>query len=438
MLRGELGDARFWRSIGHYVEQNAQRNVETIDLIRAIEEATGRNMRGFFDQWVFRGGHPEIEVSVAWDAQRKAATVTIDQKQTIDDEHPPYRFGSTSAFARMLPAVPRPIAGPGPLAGETPHSRRDRTRARDDYVPLDFEPKLVRFDPGAWLLGSITYKLGATFAARRCAAIPIRWRAFALRANWPKTARRRRGRHCRPRSIAIRSGACSKKRQRRSAQRAHRGRARCCSVPSCTRASQSSPRGRGGARELPQRGCRERVARSAARRRRLVFCPRGGACGAGKDARSARLRRAASQRSRRRSWNGTIEAGAARGLAELADARAVDAARSMRRASVATKVCAASRSARSREPASCSNAPSARGSSMRSCNCLDDPMFLVQLAAIAAAEGLEDASCARRARSACKRGFDGRIRRDAAEAAIRIREAAESSISSERSALGSR
>ena len=54
MLRGELGDARFWRSIRTYVERNAQRNVETIDLIRAIEEATGRNLRAFFDQWVFR------------------------------------------------------------------------------------------------------------------------------------------------------------------------------------------------------------------------------------------------------------------------------------------------------------------------------------------------------------------------------------------------
>ena len=39
MLRGELDDERFWRSIAHYVQQNAQRNVETIDLIRAIEEA---------------------------------------------------------------------------------------------------------------------------------------------------------------------------------------------------------------------------------------------------------------------------------------------------------------------------------------------------------------------------------------------------------------
>ncbi|HET9029970.1 MAG TPA: M1 family metallopeptidase, partial [Candidatus Aquilonibacter sp.] len=56
MMRGELGDARFWRSIARYVANNAGRNVETIDLIRAIEEETGRNMRGFFDQWVFRGG----------------------------------------------------------------------------------------------------------------------------------------------------------------------------------------------------------------------------------------------------------------------------------------------------------------------------------------------------------------------------------------------
>ena len=54
---------------------------------------------------------------------------------------------------------------------------------------------------------------------------------------------------------------------------------------------------------------------------------------------------------------------------------------------------------------------------------LDDPMFLVQLAAIAAAESLEDARALPALDRLASSGFDGRIRRDAAEAAIRIREA---------------
>ena len=36
---------------------------ETRDLMRAIEDATGRSLEAFFDQWVMRGGHPQLEVS---------------------------------------------------------------------------------------------------------------------------------------------------------------------------------------------------------------------------------------------------------------------------------------------------------------------------------------------------------------------------------------
>jgi len=54
---------------------------------------------------------------------------------------------------------------------------------------------------------------------------------------------------------------------------------------------------------------------------------------------------------------------------------------------------------------------------------LDDPMFLVQLAAIGAAETLEDPRLLRALDRLSHSAFDGRVRRDAMEAAIRIREA---------------
>ena len=62
MLRTELGDARFWKAIRHYVQKHAGGSVETRDLARAVEEATGWNVDRFFDQWVFRAGHPELKV----------------------------------------------------------------------------------------------------------------------------------------------------------------------------------------------------------------------------------------------------------------------------------------------------------------------------------------------------------------------------------------
>ncbi len=164
MLRGELGDARFFRAIARYVEQNAQRNVETIDLIRAVEEATGRNMRGFFDRWIFGSGHPELEYRVAWDEQRRVATLTVDQRQSVDAEHPAAVFDFEVGF---VPAVPEDL--PRDRRGTLPEERRVRVhveRAHETVaVALDREPKLVRIDPGAFVLGNATYKLGVDFAS---------------------------------------------------------------------------------------------------------------------------------------------------------------------------------------------------------------------------------------------------------------------------------
>ncbi|MDE2572142.1 MAG: M1 family metallopeptidase, partial [bacterium] len=63
MLRGELGEELFWRSINRYVCDNQWRSVETIDLVRAVEQACGRNIRWFTDQWIARGGHPDLAIT---------------------------------------------------------------------------------------------------------------------------------------------------------------------------------------------------------------------------------------------------------------------------------------------------------------------------------------------------------------------------------------
>ncbi|MCA1994139.1 MAG: M1 family metallopeptidase, partial [Coleofasciculus sp. S288] len=66
MIRTELGDELFWKAIQTFVQDNAHQTVETIDLLRAIEKATGRNLLFLFDQYVFRGGHPDYKVAYSW------------------------------------------------------------------------------------------------------------------------------------------------------------------------------------------------------------------------------------------------------------------------------------------------------------------------------------------------------------------------------------
>ena len=83
MLRYMLGDAAFWDSLRQYVTTNRHQVVETVDLERAIEIATGRNLQAFFQQWVYKGGHPEYQVEFAWDD----ATVTVRQQQQTSNGH---------------------------------------------------------------------------------------------------------------------------------------------------------------------------------------------------------------------------------------------------------------------------------------------------------------------------------------------------------------
>lgn len=82
MIRAELGDELFYRAIATFLKDNAHRTVETIDLLRAIEKSTGRNLTFLFDQYVYRGGHPDFKVNYAWDSDSNLAKVTVSQSQS--------------------------------------------------------------------------------------------------------------------------------------------------------------------------------------------------------------------------------------------------------------------------------------------------------------------------------------------------------------------
>jgi aminopeptidase N len=419
MLRGELGDGRFWRSIAYYVKQNAQRNVETIDLIRAIEEETGRNTREFFDQWFYRGGHPEVEVSVAWDAKRKVATVTIDQKQRIDDDNPAYRFTVDLGFCADVPPGPAANAGPGVLSGEK-RIRASVERAHETIaVPLDFEPSLVRFDPGASLLGNISYKFGATLAAA------------TLRGDADPVARIR----------AARELAKDSSQTARDALRAAFERDPFWGVLDEAATALGETRAP-YAREIlvaALRNAHPKVRRpvaaalgnfrdaevatallESARDDESYFVRAAALTSLGKT-RDPRAFAALADAVGGHTWNGTVEAGAARGLGELADARAVDALLDATRlgSDEGLRRAAAGALARAGELLYSDRARIVDAI----VQLLDDPMFLVQLASIAAAERLEDPRALVALDRLATAGFDGRIRRDAAEAAMRIREA---------------
>lgn len=83
MLRWILGDEDFFRAMGYYLKKHQFSNVESGDLKTAIEEATGRNLEWFFDQWVYGGGHPVFEVRWQYLPDRKKVEVVVLQVQPM-------------------------------------------------------------------------------------------------------------------------------------------------------------------------------------------------------------------------------------------------------------------------------------------------------------------------------------------------------------------
>jgi aminopeptidase N len=96
MLRRELGDALFFGGVRTYLERHRRGVVETRDLMRALEEASGRSLERFFEQWVYRPGHPELEIKIEHEGE--VTTVTVKQTQATPPAHgaPPHGAPSGS------------------------------------------------------------------------------------------------------------------------------------------------------------------------------------------------------------------------------------------------------------------------------------------------------------------------------------------------------
>ena len=143
MLRRTLGEQQFKRAIHHYVRKHQQGSVETRDLARATEDATGRNLDWFFDQWVMKAGHPELKVEFGWDEDKKIARVAVKQQQKVNAELGPMLF--------RLPTEVLFVTGG--KAQRFPLLVQDEQETF--FFRLDARPTIAIFDPGDHLLKAI-------------------------------------------------------------------------------------------------------------------------------------------------------------------------------------------------------------------------------------------------------------------------------------------
>lgn len=142
-LRTELGTEGFWAGTKLYLERHRHGTVHTRHFQRAMEDATGRNLDRFFEQWIFGAGHPDLTVQM--DASDGLLTVQVKQTQT----------GEQTADAFHLPLSLEIVFEDGETqAVRLPVKERDRTWA----IPVAKAVSTVRVDPGNTILATIKLK----------------------------------------------------------------------------------------------------------------------------------------------------------------------------------------------------------------------------------------------------------------------------------------
>jgi aminopeptidase N len=144
-LRGLLGDDAWWRGIRHYVAAHKLQVVETDDFRKALETASGKDLKWFFDQWVYKGGHPELKVRWHFEDDDKTVRVQVQQTQTVDDQTPLFRLPTTLAITEDVGktrAIPIVIDG----------------AAHEFVIPAATKPKMVEIDPLGWLIKELDFE----------------------------------------------------------------------------------------------------------------------------------------------------------------------------------------------------------------------------------------------------------------------------------------
>ena len=150
MLRQLLGEKAFWQSINHYIAVNKNRGlVTTSDLSRAIEDVTGENLDWFFEQWIYKLGQPELEVTSFYDEKKKQVELKVKQTQKKD---PKLTWFEVAEIYRL------PLEIAITTEKETKiHSVTIDQREQTLIFPVETQPLIVNFDRGNHILKTIKF-----------------------------------------------------------------------------------------------------------------------------------------------------------------------------------------------------------------------------------------------------------------------------------------
>jgi aminopeptidase N len=149
MLRKTLGEENWWRSINHYLTKYAHQPVQTEQFRIAVEETTGQPMDWFFEQWLYKMGHPVFNVTQSYDAGAKTLTLKVRQEQKPD----PTSGYPQVAFFRAPLEIEIGTNARTRIERVTVEPKEEQTFT----FTVDSQPLLVNFDYGSTLIKELRF-----------------------------------------------------------------------------------------------------------------------------------------------------------------------------------------------------------------------------------------------------------------------------------------
>jgi aminopeptidase N len=112
----------------------------------AVKESTGKNLDWFFEQFIYKPGHPVFDISYKWNENQKKVRLKVTQVQDFSLGIPVYK----------IPV----IIGITTLKGKVAKKVWIKQKEEVFEFTADEEPLMVRFDEGNYLLKEWTFEKG--------------------------------------------------------------------------------------------------------------------------------------------------------------------------------------------------------------------------------------------------------------------------------------
>ena len=133
MLRFVVGDAAFWKGIRAYYKNFRDGNAQSSDLQKIMEEASGMDLNGFFNQWLRQPELPRYTMEWSYKKSKKQLKLSIRQDKaafSMPVEVGVYKEGT------LIKMIKLPVEG----------------KKQSFESSLETAPDEVVLDPNKWLL----------------------------------------------------------------------------------------------------------------------------------------------------------------------------------------------------------------------------------------------------------------------------------------------